>query len=316
MVADVQRWLDDPAISFGWLLKGIESQPSTPKQFDSRESSNAANRPTLTVEYTSGSPSVLQLSNSTYNVTEGIAGAAVTVRRLDGSSGQVTVDYATSDASATAGSNYANTTGTLTFPDGDTGDKTFTIPILDDPFVEGDETVKITLTNPAGNATLGSPTTALLIIQGNDTEVDVNEDGFVDTIDLEGLLAGFGLPSVADRTDVNGDGIVNVLDLVLVALNQGRLAPQPLATLRIEPAFPNLTFGQPTNLVQPDDGHDHIMITSQPGVVHVFPNDENTGQSRVFLDLRDRVVLSSEEGLLGLAFDPDYRSNGFFYIYY
>ena len=316
MVADVQSWLDDPATSFGWILKGNESQPNTPKRFDSKENGTTANRPVLAVGYCPPPRASLRFSASTYTESESSTKATISLSRTASSCGEVTVQYATSDGSATAGSDYSEASGIITFPDGDTGDRTFVIPILDEAFVEGDETVKITLSNPGGNAGLGDPASAFLIIKGNDTEVDVNEDGFVDIADLEAVAGEFGLLPFENRSDVNGDGLLDVMDLVLVALNQGKLAPRPLQAMRFEPAFPNLSFGQPTNMVRPDDGHDHIMVTSQPGLVHVFPDDQNTGQSSVFLDIRDRVVLSNEEGLLGLAFDPQYRSNGFFYVYY
>ncbi len=52
MVADVQQWLDEPTATFGWVLIGDESTNKTAKRFTARESSNAANRPQLTVVYT------------------------------------------------------------------------------------------------------------------------------------------------------------------------------------------------------------------------------------------------------------------------
>ncbi|MGH7455956.1 MAG: DNRLRE domain-containing protein [bacterium] len=51
MVADVQMWLNTPAGNFGWLVLGNENSPQTAKRFDSRENSNPANRPVLTVFY-------------------------------------------------------------------------------------------------------------------------------------------------------------------------------------------------------------------------------------------------------------------------
>jgi hypothetical protein len=51
MVEDVQSWLDHAATSYGWLLAGDESQPTTVKRFDSRESPFEADRPILGVEY-------------------------------------------------------------------------------------------------------------------------------------------------------------------------------------------------------------------------------------------------------------------------
>lgn len=52
MVADVQAWLDNPSMNFGWIFVGNENQPQTAKRFDSRETTAAANRPLLTVTFT------------------------------------------------------------------------------------------------------------------------------------------------------------------------------------------------------------------------------------------------------------------------
>lgn len=51
MVADVQGWVDNPAGNFGWILIGNESALRTAKRFDSRENSDAADRPVLEVTY-------------------------------------------------------------------------------------------------------------------------------------------------------------------------------------------------------------------------------------------------------------------------
>ena len=81
--------------------------------------------------------------------------------------------------------------------------------------------------------------------------------------------------------------------------------------------FPNLTFQRLTNLVQPDDGLDHIFVTEQPGRIRGFLNDQQAKDAHIFLDISDRVSeRGSEEGLLGLAFDPGYGNNGYFYVYY
>ena len=69
---------------------------------------------------------------------------------LSGPSGEaVTVDYATSDGTATAGSDYTATSGTLTFASGETG-KTVSVPVLDDAHDDGGETLTFTLSNAQG----------------------------------------------------------------------------------------------------------------------------------------------------------------------
>ena len=67
-----------------------------------------------------------------------------------------TVGYATSDGTATAGSDYTETSGTLTFAPLETT-KTLSVPVLDDAHDEGSETLTLTLSNPSG-ARLGDST--------------------------------------------------------------------------------------------------------------------------------------------------------------
>ena len=64
-------------------------------------------------------------------------------------SGTVTVGYATSDGTATAGADYTATSGTLTFLAGET-EKTVSVPVLDDVLDDGGETLKLTLSDPTG----------------------------------------------------------------------------------------------------------------------------------------------------------------------
>ena len=113
------------------------------------------------------SPGQLQFGNSAYSILENGTQVQLTVTRGAGSDGAVTVDYATSDGSATAGSDYTVTSGTLSFAAGETS-KNITVPILDDATYEGDETFTVNLSNATGGATLGTPTSATVTIQEDD----------------------------------------------------------------------------------------------------------------------------------------------------
>ena len=94
-------------------------------------------------------------------------------------------------------------------------------------------------------------------------------------------------------------------------------ASASLPALRAERAFPNLDFRRLTNLVQPPDAPDLFFATEQAGLVRVFSNNPDATEAAIFLDIRDRVSEeNNEEGLLGLAFDPEYAANGHFYVYY
>jgi hypothetical protein len=65
---------------------------------------------------------------------------------------------------ASAGLDFAASTGTLYWADGDDGIKWKWIPIVNDRFTEGDETFRVTLRTPLGGAMLGSASTATITI--------------------------------------------------------------------------------------------------------------------------------------------------------
>ena len=101
-------------------------------------------------------------------ITEGDTGSknlTFTVTLSASSSQTVTVNYATSNGTATAGSDYTSTSGTLTFNPGVTS-QPINVPILGDYVIEGNETFTVTLSG-AANATIGTGT-ATPTIQDDD----------------------------------------------------------------------------------------------------------------------------------------------------
>ena len=71
-------------------------------------------------------------------------------------------------------------------------------------------------------------------------------------------------------------------------------------------------------ITQPSNETDRLFVLNQKGRIHIITNGETL--KTPFLDISDRVHGSltpgSEEGLLGLAFHPDYKTNGYFYLNY
>ena len=112
--------------------------------------------------------SSLQLSAATYSAAEGVGSIGITVTRAGGSSGMVSVSYATADGTAAAGADYAAASGTITFADGETAAKTINVPVTNDALDEDDELLGLTLSAPTGGATLGSPSSAVLTIADDD----------------------------------------------------------------------------------------------------------------------------------------------------
>jgi|GEM_PF-958927 len=110
----------------------------------------------------------LQLSSATYSVGESGGNAVITVTRTGGNAGATSVQFATSNGTATAGSDYTAVSQTVTFSDGDTTPKTINIPITNDLLNESNETVNITLSGITGSGELGSPSTAVLTIGDDD----------------------------------------------------------------------------------------------------------------------------------------------------
>lgn len=111
------------------------------------------------------------------NEANGITSA--TVKRLDGLEGTVTVDAATLDITATAGSDYTARTATLTFTDG-VDERDFTVSFFNDSEVEPNETFAVVISNPSTGTSLGSRTRAHYTLRdpGNrDSMVDSEDPG-------------------------------------------------------------------------------------------------------------------------------------------
>jgi hypothetical protein len=115
--------------------------------------------------FTTALPAV-QFSQADYSLAENLGPATIEVTLNAPSTQPVTVDYATSDGTALAGSDYTAASGTLTFDPGETS-TSFTIDFINDGDVEGNETLNLTLTNPVGGI-LGLQATASLTIVDDD----------------------------------------------------------------------------------------------------------------------------------------------------
>lgn len=129
-------------------------------------------------------PGQFDLSESSYSADENAGTVTITVSRTGGSAGDVSVDYATADGTATAGDDYQSASGTLDFLDGETS-RTFVVTLLDDTDYEGDEDLNLTLSNATGGATLGSQNAAVLTIIEDDPSgpVDNDNDGYLSDVD-------------------------------------------------------------------------------------------------------------------------------------
>ncbi|MGK0358374.1 MAG: putative repeat protein (TIGR03806 family) [Bradymonadia bacterium] len=88
----------------------------------------------------------------------------------------------------------------------------------------------------------------------------------------------------------------------------------PIGDMQLVEAFPALDFERPIWMGHAHDGTDRLYVIQQGGVISMFDPDNPT-ESATFLNLSVSRA-GNEEGLLGVAFHPEFAANGRFYIYY
>jgi hypothetical protein len=115
-----------------------------------------------------GQANVVQFSASNYNVQEDCTTLTITVDRIGDMSDPASVDYATSNITATDRGDYITTLGTLQFAAGEAS-KSFAVLINEDSYVEGPETFSINLSNPSGMSLVG-PSIATISISDDANE--------------------------------------------------------------------------------------------------------------------------------------------------
>src|SRR2546426_1373691 len=148
----------------------------------------------------SASASSFQFSSASYLVPENAGAVTLSLSRLGNTSQAASIDVATSGGTASAKTDYTPVSRTLHFAAGETL-KTFTVPIIDNLYVQGSRTLNVTLSNPSAGAFPGSPSTATVAIVDNDTlppnanplddaQFFVNQH-YLDFLDRQPDLGGF-----------------------------------------------------------------------------------------------------------------------------
>jgi len=109
-----------------------------------------------------GGAGTIKFDEDSFQVIAGDT-ATITVERSGGHAGAVSVQYATSDGSGVAGTDYLTTSGTLSWGPDEQGVKTFQVDSLINPQGSG-KTVRLTRSNPTGGATLAEGKTSTLFV--------------------------------------------------------------------------------------------------------------------------------------------------------
>ena len=164
---------------------------------------------TMTITDNDGAPTISISDNSTADESAAIANLTVSLSAA--SEKTVTVSYTTSDGTASAGSDYTASANSLTFAAGSTS-QTIPIAVLADNADENDETIIVTLSNPA-EATI-SDDTGVLTITDDDNQPSIsiadattaNEVAVSQNVTLT-LSAASELPVTVDWTTQNGSAV-------------------------------------------------------------------------------------------------------------
>ncbi|MCZ8249461.1 MULTISPECIES: Calx-beta domain-containing protein [unclassified Microcystis] len=155
----------------------------------------------------------INLNPKSQTIVEGLTtpqNASYTATLSNASSQTISVNYATSNGTATAGSDYTATIGTLTFAPGVTS-QVLNIPILNDSLNEADETFTLTLSSPT-NAALGTQTAATTTITDTLTAaVTTTLAANVENLTLTGAAAINGTGNAGNNviTGNSGNNILN-----------------------------------------------------------------------------------------------------------
>jgi subtilisin family serine protease len=158
-VTQIETALYDSAADLG--------EPGTDDQFGYGLADVSAAYDLLFSSFGSTEQSLLLFNEPLYSVDEDTQYLIATVRRIGGSAGEVSVDYAARDDSASSGADYLQRSGRLSFADGETL-RSFEIPIIDDQQDEENEAFILFLSNVRGNASLGHQNDAEVVILDND----------------------------------------------------------------------------------------------------------------------------------------------------
>ena len=197
-------------------------------------------------------PGQLGFAATTSSVSQTGGSATITVNRLNGSIGPVSVNYATATGgTAVAGTEYVSTSGTLSWADGDTTPKTFTVTILNDNVSQPNRTIALALNTPTGGATLGTSSNVLTIVE-NPTQ--------------NWRFAYFGANASnaaisGDTADPDHDGVCNLIEYALGS-NPTSGSSRPLLQLTLTEAGYQLNFQRDTTATDVT-----IVLQSSPDLV-------------------------------------------------
>jgi len=155
-------------------------------------------------------PGRFEFGAASYSVNENGGSVEITINRLNGSDGAVTIDWQTQDATATSSQDFGGIAQTpLTFADGETS-RTETITIINDDVVESNETFNVRLSNPTGGASIGALTTTAVTITNDDSTPVLQPGQFEFSATSYSVIENRGMIEITINRVGGSDGTVSV----------------------------------------------------------------------------------------------------------
>ncbi len=110
--------------------------------------------------------------------------------------------------------------------------------------------------------------------------------------------------------------VVMVLFMLVLPASVASASPAPSLADSPSLGFAEIASGlsSPVSITNAGDSSGRLFITLQDGQIVIY--DGSQILPAPFLDVSSLIVTGGERGLLGLAFHPNYESNGYFYVYY
>jgi aryl-phospho-beta-D-glucosidase BglC (GH1 family) len=240
-----------------------------------------------------GSPATQPtLSIANISVAEGNSGtkdATFTVALSQTATSAVTVGYATSNGTATAGADYTATSGTLTFAPGTTS-QTITVKIVGDTTAESDETFNVTLSNPSG-ATIARAT-AVATITNDDAGTTPSTPGMsisdasVSEPGTGGIASGFLHTSGNQIVDSQGKP-VQLTGVNWFGAQSSNGVPDGLWTRNYKEMIDQMA-GQGFNVIRIPYASALLHTSAAPSGINYYANPDLQGLSR--MEVLDKII--------------------------
>ena len=257
---------------------GVEKATAT--AFSSNFDPNAANNVASVTTTSNNFPGTFQLASANYAGGENAGTIPVTINRLDGTLGAITVNYTTVAGTAKAGVNYTTTAGTVVFANGQTS-ATINVPVTDDGVITGNLNFFFAITGADNGGTLGSPAAATVTVINTDRDLVPPEVEAVVPLDtgpgLVGYVVDFSKP-------VNPATAANPANYTLFA--SGRDAGTANAFIPV-----SATYDAAHNAV--------ILVTARPLALNAFYGLMINGSAGGITDLSGNVLDGDGDGVAG-----------------